>query len=439
MANPIDLTLRAQTELLAEGTISPSDVMVATDQRIAKRDLALRSVVHLGSLQGEGIPYGVKDIIDVAGMPTRCGSHAHHAGEVTDAAAVARLRESGLIPVAKLATYEYALTGPAWDQPNLPACNPWNTDHITGGSSSGSAAAVAGGLFRFALGTDTGGSIRAPAAYCGIVGLKPTHGTVHDTGCFPLSQSLDVIGPLAACVEDAAFVMEKLAPETAATQDIAQGIAGLRIAYARDWFANDPKADPALVAALDDAAATMSRLGAKIELISLPDYQPLEDAGTVIMQAEAWMNHQAGLAERLDAYGIDARRNLLTGAVLSDEDVEVARLVGAKFHETVNGLLVQFDAILTPTTLAPAPTFADFKDGPVWTAMRTLPFNLSGHPAISVPCGFAANGLPLGLQLVGGMGQERMICRIAYAFEQATDFSARPAIGAEPVSLEDQA
>ncbi len=444
----LDMPLREIARRLAEGSVTAADLREATYARIAARDGTLRSVVHLPDADRmtvpqdgpfAGIPFGVKDIIDVAQMPTRCGSFAHPAQERSDAQAVALLRQAGLVPLAKLATYEYALTGPAWDQPNPPARNPWNPEHITGGSSSGSAAAVAGGLFRFALGTDTGGSIRSPAAYCGIVGLKPTAAAVPDGGCFPLSQSLDVIGPLAACVEDAAIVMDLLSPASAATADIGRGIAGLSVGYARSWFASDPKCDPAVVVAMDDAAATLSRLGAKIVLIDLPEYQPLEDAGTVILQAEAWANHLGGLRDRYDRYGVDARRNLVTGAILTEADVLAARQIGRDFRQQIDGILGRMSAILTPTTLGPAPAFAEFTDGPVWTAMRTLPFNLSGHPALSVPCGFAANGLPLGMQLIGRYGDERMLCRIAHTFEQATDFSARPAIGAEPVSLEDQA
>ncbi|WP_238366442.1 amidase [Mesobacterium pallidum] len=453
MTDPIDLPLAAQAALLARREVSARELMQATLDRIARRDPQLGAVVHLSDtalaeaarwddtppedrLPLAGLPLGVKDILDVAGQPTRCGSHAHPVETAGDAAAVALLRRAGMIPFAKLATYEYALTGPAWDQPNPPARNPWNGAHITGGSSSGSAAAVAGGLMRVALGTDTGGSIRAPAAYCGITGLKPTHHAVPEGGCFPLSPSLDVIGPLAACVADAALVMEHLSPATRATAGLGQDIAGLRIGYARDWFANDPQADPALIRAMDDMAATLSMLGARIELIDLPDYQPLEEAGTILLQAEAWAVHKDALATRWDLYGVDARRNLITGAVLTDDDVTRARRVAARFGATLDERLAQVSALLAPTTLGPAPKFSDFEDGPVWTAMRTLPVNMSGHPALSVPCGFAANGLPLGAQFIGPKGNEALICRLGDAYEHASAHMARPAIGAEPVSLD---
>ena len=425
---------------MADGTLAPDELLQRTRDRIAHRDPTLRAIVHLAKDEPpqdgplHGLPIGIKDLLDVDGQPTLCGSHAHgaHGPEGT---AIRRLRAAGLIPLAKLATYEYALTGPAWDQPNPPARNPWNPAHITGGSSSGSAAAVAGGLFRAAIGTDTGGSIRAPAAYCGIVGLKPTHRAVPDDGCFPLSPSLDVIGPLAACVADAATIMDVLAPEADASGMLDEPITGLSIGYARDWFAHDPACHPDVLRYMDDTAALLSQLGARIDLIALPGYAPLEAAGCVILQHEAWLIHRDRLSASWQAYGKDARRNLMTGAVLTEAHITAAHAHADSFRRVVDAHLATHAAILTPTTLSPAPRFSDFENGPVWTAMRTLPFNMSGHPAISVPCGFAENGLPLGAQLVGGHGQEAMIARIAHAFEQATPASASPAFPADPVSL----
>lgn len=425
MTDPLDLPLRAQAQAITDGNLQTSDLINATRDRIHNRDPALRAVVHLSDTDPDsdgpygGLPIGIKDIIDVNGQPTRCGSHAH-TDKGPEGTSIQRLRAAGLTPLAKLATYEYALTGPAWDQPNLPARNPWNIDHITGGSSAGSAAAVADGLFRAAIGTDTGGSIRAPAAYCGIVGLKPTHGLVPEDGCFPLSPSLDVLGPLAASVEDAATVLDILAPEARAIERLGQPIEGLSIGYARDWFAHDPACDPDVLRTMDDAAATLSQLGAKISLVALPQYQRLETAGCVILQAEAWRVHKDRLAKDWQSYGKDARRNLMTGAVLSDAHVAKARTIASEFRDAVDHLLGSHAALLTPTTLSPAPKFSDFEDGPVWTAMRTLPFNMSGHPAISVPCGLARNGLPLGAQFVTKNKQEALLCQIAQAFETAT-------------------
>lgn len=448
MTDLLSLSLGEQAALVTAGEVTAVELTRAALDRIAACDPEVRVVVHLNEQALEdaaridaaapedrpplaGAGFGVKDIIDAAGQPTRCGSHAHLGAAKGDASSVAALRAAGMIPLAKLATYEYALTGPAWDQPNPPARNPFSALHITGGSSSGSAAAVAAGMMRVALGTDTGGSIRAPAAYCGIVGLKPTHGAVADAGCFPLSPSLDVIGPLAASVEDAAVVMDLLAPRGAA-QDLGKGIEGLVVGYARDWFAEDPQTHPALLQAMDDMAALVSMLGADVRLVSLPAYQPVEDAATVILQAEALAVHREGLARRYDRYGVDARRNLLTGAVLTPEDVKAARRVGARFRNQVDALLADHAALLGPTTLGPAPAFAAFTEGPVWTPMRTMPFNLSGHPALSLPCGMTGTpSLPLGCQLIARHGDERMLCRIGDAIERAFVPLPRPALWAE--------
>ncbi len=438
----LDLPLREQAALLQSGEVTAAELWSLTMDRIKARDGKLRSFVYLsdGETPAEGplsgLPIAVKDIIDVAGMPTRCGSHAHDATPAEkDAPVVATLRALGMVPVGKVATYEYALTGPAYDQPNPPARNPWSEAHITGGSSSGSAAAVAGGLVRAALGTDTGGSVRSPASYSGCVGLKPTHGAVSDEGVFPLSQSLDVVGPLAASVDDAAFVYDAMTGRDISAE-LGKDIKGLRIGYARDWFVNDPACEQYVIDAMDDAAGMLSQLGAVIELITLPGYAPMEVMGCVQIQAEAWDNHKAGLAESYDRYGVDARRNLLSGAMLDDATIKAAFDFAADLRRTFDEALEPFAALLTPTTLSTAPAFADFEDGPVWTAMRTLPFNMTGHPAISVPCGFA-NGLPLGMQLVGRYGDEGIICRIAHAFEQATNHTARPALQDGPLEITD--
>ena len=204
----------------------------------------------------------MKDLIDVAGQPATSGSRVL-AGRIadTDAPAIARLRAQGAVLIGKLATYEFAMVGPDLTLPDPPARNPWNPAHITGGSSSGSAAAVAGGLVRLAIGTDTGGSIRSPAAYCGCVGLKPTYDRVSRAGAFPLSPSLDHTGPLAATVEEAALALDAMTEDPnrwrPASARLTQGVAGLKIGFARDWFADDPQASPALIRAMDEAASQL--------------------------------------------------------------------------------------------------------------------------------------------------------------------------------------
>lgn len=397
-------------------------------------DEAFAQGCDLGPLAG--IPVGVKDLIDIAGRATRAASRVPAPVAAQDAAAVARLRAAGAVVMGALQTYEFATVGPDEGLPMPPACNPWNSDHITGGSSSGCAAAVAGGLLRATIGTDTGGSIRSPSAYCGVVGLKPTKGRVPLAGTLPLALSLDHVGPIAATVAEAALTLDAVSdpgwqPASAALD---RGAGGLRIGYARDWFAHDPAADAAVIRALDDAASHLSLAGADIRLIDLPDYAMFETAGALILDAEALASHRDRIRRHAGLYGAPALRSLLRAVGLSDADVaaawEAAHLLGARF----DAALAQVDVVLTATTLAPAPPVAAFRGGrAVWTAMRTLPFNVTGHPALSLPCGMAG-GLPVGLQLIAAHGAEDLICRAGQAFEAATDHSLqRPPEGAPRV------
>ncbi|QQA43876.1 amidase [Pelagovum pacificum] len=444
----IDRPMAEQAAALRAGTLTCEALMEATLARIeARRGLdavtavagdameaarAAQAALTDGDEAGplHGLPFAVKDLMDVAGLPGFCGSTAVDPTiAATDSAPVAALRRAGAIPVAKVATYEFALTGPAWDQPYPPAKNPWNVAHITGGSSSGSAAAVSAGMVRAALGTDTGGSVRSPASYCGIVGLKPTRGRVPDGGVYPLSRTLDTVGPLAACVSDAALMLDAISGEgmDPASRELGLSPEGLRIGFARHW-AEDEAAHPALLPALDDAVGGLSRLGIGVDLIEMPDYALAEAAGSVIIQAEALEVHAERLASRYGDYGRDARINLVSGAALTAEDFAAARAHAARLARQVDAALDGFDAIVTATTLGPAPAFKAFENGAVWTPMRTFPFNVTGHPAISVPCGMA-DGLPLGLQIIGRHGAEARICRIADAFERATDHSVhRPPV-----------
>ena len=339
-----------------------------------------------------GIPVAIKDLIDVAGQPATCGSRALEGRIATeDATTVARLRQAGAVLLGKVATYEFAMVGPDFTLPHPPARNPWNTAHITGGSSSGSASAVAGGLVRVSLGTDTGGSIRAPGAYNGCVGLKPSYGRTSRSGAFPLSPSLDHIGPLARTVEEAALTLDLISEPGHAPvmPSLNLGVQGLTIGFARNWFAHDPHAHPDLVRLMDEAASTFSLLGARIRLIDLPDYPLMEAAASVILHAEALEEHRALIESSQDLYGRPTLQCLAFGAVISPEDLAQARKAQARLKAEMDRAMEGCDLILTATTLTPALPFSAF-DGEkaVWTPMRTIAFNLTGQPAISIPCGF---------------------------------------------------
>lgn len=452
MINPADLSIPEAAAALRDGSLTARQLTEATLSRIAARDVRLQAFTHLNPdalreadradamlAQGDaglfcGIPIAVKDLIDVEGLPATSGSSVlKDRVAPQDAASVARFRDQGAVFLGKLATYEFAMVGPDLTLPDPPARNPWNLAHITGGSSSGSASAVAGGLVRLALGTDTGGSIRSPSAYCGCVGLKPSYDRVSRNGAFPLSPSLDHIGPLAATVEEAALALDAMTETPAnwrpAFAQLQRGAKGLRIGYARDWFAQDPQASPALITAMDDAAAQLSMLGASITETALPDYALFEAAGSIILHAEALEQHQTLLRDRLPFYGRPVLQCLAFGAAIDAADVIRARQAQAQLTEETLLAMAPFDLLITATTLTPALPFSAF-DGEtaVWTPMRTIPFNVTGQPALSLPIGFDG-GLPLGMQIIGRTGDEDLICAAGHAFERATDHSVqRPPI-----------
>ena len=369
-----------------------------------------------------GIPFAIKDMIDVAGAPVRAGSRVF-ADRIApkDATVVTRMRAAGAIPLGLVATYEHALVGPSSDSLYPAPRNPWDHAHITGGSSSGAAAAVAAGMVRLAIGTDTGGSVRSPSSYCGVVGLKPRYGLVPTGGVLPLSPSLDHLGPVSRTVAEAALALAVMAGQ--GDYDLTGGLTGLRLGYARASFADDPQTMPHITAAMDAAASALTLAGAQLTLIGLPDIVDMEAAGAILIHAEALAVHRARLSGTAPDFGRMAYQSLIAGVELTDDDVRLAQQAADRYRAAIDNVLTQVDAIILPTTLTAAPPFSAFAGGEaVWTPMRTLPFNVTGHPALSVPMGFAGR-LPLGLQIVAG--SEAVALRIGAAFEAATDHSAQ--------------
>jgi aspartyl-tRNA(Asn)/glutamyl-tRNA(Gln) amidotransferase subunit A len=402
----------------------------------ARADAELKAGTDRGPLHG--IPYALKDIYDTAGIRTTCHSRVRIDNvPEADSVVAARLAAAGGVLLGKLATHEFAIGGPSFDLPFPPARNPWNPDHITGGSSSGSGTAVAAGMVRLAMGSDTGGSIRGPAAWCGTVGLKPTYGRVSRRGVFPLSWTLDHCGPLTRSVEDTAIAMQILAghdPEDHASADmpvpdytagLEGGVAGLRIGIPRAFFAKAPTVTAPVLEAIDRTAAQLRDAGAIVEDIVLPEYALFSIVTRAIMLSEAFAIHEADMRDRLDHYGAITTGRFVLGAAVTAADYIQALRVRRHLTAAVDAALMGCDALLTATALATAPRF----DAPVdaissVSPMQTGPFNATGHPAISVPVGLAPDGLPLGVQLVGRNFDEAGLLRIARAVEKLSGWES---------------
>lgn len=443
-ANALDLSIVEQGAMLRDGRLTSVALVQAHLDRIAARDGAYRSFYSVSTERAladaaradaelaagqdrgplHGIPVGIKDLIDVAGLPTtadapgRADAVAEANAEVVD-----RLIAGGAVVIGKLATYEWGTVGP--DQSGLfpPARNPWSLAHITGGSSSGSAVAVAGGLLRTTLGTDTGGSLRGPAFYCGVVGLKPTFGAVSKQGVLGMSASMDHVGPMSATVAEAAITLDVISGTSAASL-LGQPIKGLRIGYARNWFAQDSQTMPAVLKAMDAALSTLSELGAVVEEVELPDYYAIEVAAAAILHKESFDYHAAKLRDHPQAYGRRTFLSLAAGVAVTDEELARARRAGRGFRKAVDRLLATHDALVTAGALSTALLAAPFEKEAVWTPMRTIGFNVSGHPVLALPIGFH-DGLPMGMQLIGRHHDEARIVQIGDAFEQATDHAVQ--------------
>jgi aspartyl-tRNA(Asn)/glutamyl-tRNA(Gln) amidotransferase subunit A len=380
-----------------------------------------------------GIPIGIKDIIDVAGLPTTCHSKILIDNiAVSDAACVARLRGAGAIVLGKLSTHEFAIGGPSFDLPWPPARNPWNPDHHPGGSSSGSGAGVAAGLFPMALGSDTGGSVRNPASACGIVGLKPTYGLVSRRGVFPLSFTLDHVGPLTRTVADNALMLEVIAghdprdPGSAAAPpgDYAAaldgGVRGLRFGFVRHFHETDLPAHPEMTAALETVARTLQSLGAEVRDMHLPTLGEFGAVNRVILQSEAWAIHAPWLRERPQDYGKLARRRLLPGAFYGAGEYVQAQRRRLEMIAAVEAALREVDVLLCASAMDPPSRLDDpVETERTYPRQARTPFNVTGHPALAMMAGLSQGGLPLSVQFVGPYFGEARLFQVACAWERA--------------------
>jgi aspartyl-tRNA(Asn)/glutamyl-tRNA(Gln) amidotransferase subunit A len=466
--DPTLLTIAEASRAIAEDHLSPVALTDAYLDRIDALDGELHSYVLVlheaaraaareiaaGRPRGalHGIPIGLKDIYKTRGIRTTAGSprYQNHVPE-EDAASWVKLRDAGAILLGKQETHEFAIGGPDFSLPFPPARNPWNTARYPAGSSSGSAVAVAAGLCAAAMGSDTGGSIRGPAAYNGIVGLKPTYGRVSRCGVFPLAYTLDHCGPLTRTVEDCAILMQVLAgydPQDPASADVpvpdyraalARRLDGITIGLIRHFherdavaaFGADSAPSAAYVTAFDAACRTLESLGARLVDLKLSPLVDYLDANRLIMLAEAYALHEADFRERPHLFGHHMFARIALGAFLTAADYVEAmrqrRELALEFQHALAGV----DVAVSANSTGPAPridaisTYSTFE-----RASYTGPYNLTGSPAISVPIGFE-DGLPLAFQIAGRPFDEAGVMRAGHAFEQATEFHRqRPPIAA---------
>jgi aspartyl-tRNA(Asn)/glutamyl-tRNA(Gln) amidotransferase subunit A len=404
------------------------------DARMAEAEIAgdqWRGPLH-------GAPIALKDLIDTANVRTTAASALHEKRVPTeDAEVVRRLREAGAVILGKNNLHEFAYGGSSLVSHFGDIHNPRDTTRIAGGSSGGSAAAVTAGLCYAAIGTDTAGSIREPAALCGCVGLKPTYGRVSGRGVIPLSWSLDHVGPLAGSVADAAIVLQAVAgydraDTTTADVPVADYVSALRespktlrVGTLRSYFCEDLDAEVA--AAFEEAVTVIARLVAQVKDVTLD--VPTDRS---LQSAESYSYHAENVREHPEMYQAETLRRIQAGAKVSASDYIQRRRQLDEARRSIGEAFAQVDLLVSPTMPIPAPLIADLKANP--EALRpaelkllrnTRPFNVWGLPAISVPCGFTRDGLPVGLQIAGPHWREDRVLALASAYEGATDWHKR--------------
>jgi len=460
MSDLLDQSLASAASLLANGSLSPVELTRAALARTEQTEGPLNAYVRItaeaamaaasqaeteiknGRYIGEmhGIPVAIKDLYDMAGLPTTCSSqvlHDHMAEH--DSACVARLKAAGAIIIGKTHTHEFAygISTPTTG-------NPWNPDYIPGGSSGGSGAAVAARGCFMAMGSDTGGSIRIPAAVCGVVGLKPTYGRVSRAGVASLSWSLDHVGPLTRTVRDAAISLKWLAgydprdpgsanePESDYLLELDAGVKGLRLGIPTNFFFDhvDPQVEAATRQAIDHYAS----LGAELVEVSLPYAEQIMGVEFGLCLPEASAYHQQMLRERADLYGEDVRSVLEAGELIPAVDYIQALRVRQMMKLAWSALYSKIDAMIAPSVVSPATRRGDdsidWGDGqiePIKSAFVRLsaPANVTGLPSVAVPCGFSDQGLPLSFQVIGRTFDEAGILRSAQAYESNHDWHMR--------------
>ena len=421
--SPVDLTRECLETIERLNPTLNAFITVTAESALQEAQLAEKEIAH-GDWRGplHGIPIGLKDLIDTAGIRTTAGSAVFQDRVPTqDADVVKKLKAAGAVLVGKHNLHEFAYGGSSLISYFGPPRNPVNPEFITGGSSGGSAAAVASGMCYGAIGTDTAGSVREPAALCGIVGLKPTYGLVSTSGIIPLSLSLDHAGPITRTVEDAAILLDAVTePSTKCREALQQGIEQFVIGIPRRYFFDN--LDPEVAAAVEKAIVRLTALASGLRELDLAI-----DEDRTLQSAEAYSYHRERVASSPELYDPETLRRIRSGERVTQSQYQsglqnlqqVRREIAAKFGEV--------DVLVMPTTPIPAPRIADLRKEAsllrpteLLLLRNTRPVNVWGLPAISVPCGFTERGLPIGLQIVGPSGSEAKVLRAAHAYEQFT-------------------
>ena len=438
--SPVELTdaLIARAEALDPQL---NAFLLPTPEKAREQARAAEREIMAGQYRGplHGIPFGLKDIYATAGIRTTSHSKICETLIPTeDATTVAKLYQAGAVLLGKLATHEFAHGGPSFDLPWPPARNPWNRDHFTGGSSSGAGAAIAAGFVPGALGSDTGGSIRGPAALCGIVGLKPTYGLVSRAGVYANSFTFDHAGPMTWTVEDCAIMLQAIAghdPKDPASADrrvpdyraaLTGDIRGLRIGIVRHLYEDDVAVAPEVRAALEEAYAVFRSLGAVLEDVRIRPAADYYAVKITIAESEQYAIHEEELRARPGDFGADFLGRALPAVLYSGTDYVQAQRERRLMLAEMAPVYAKYDVLVTPAAAGPAPRFGMWRTISFWqNSSLTTPFNVTGGPALAQCMGFTPAGLPLSLQLAGRPFDEASVLRAAHAYETATNWRQR--------------
>jgi aspartyl-tRNA(Asn)/glutamyl-tRNA(Gln) amidotransferase subunit A len=442
--SPVELTRACLARVKKLDPALHSFLLVTEDRALADAKAAeARMMAGTRKSPLDGIPIGHKDIYNTAGIRTTAHSRLlEHNVPTEDCVVVRKWAEAGTVLMGKLATHEFAIGGPSFDLPWPPARNPWNPDHFTAGSSSGTGAAVAAGLVLGGTGSDTGGSIRGPSALCGLAGIKPTYGLSSRRGVLPLSQTLDHTGPMAWTVQDCALLLQEMAgydkldpasanrPVANFTADLDKSAKGLRIGVIRHFHETDHKVSPATQKGIEGALDIFRAQGAEIRDVTLSPMMDYNAPGWLILTAEAYAVHEPWLKERFNDYGELLRDRLALGALMRATDYVQALRRRRVLCEEMRDAMANLDILITASAPAEAPKITEV---PKWGMLEkpgfTMPFNITGLPALSVCTGYGDGGLPISMQIVGKPFAEATVFRAGHAYETATDWrNKRPAM-----------